>query len=149
VLDTASLESVRAQVGRRFPGGEYTVEAWRAWLLDDAILEPPGGEIAHPVFVWMAATTAKGISWETFFTWFGATSADGPMFGECDMALHRPLQVGATYLVTGEVTSAERKTGRTTGPFDVVGYQFALHDKDSGQHVADCWNSIIFPRRSP
>ena len=31
----ADLQSV---VGRRFPGGSYTVEPWRAWLLADCVL---------------------------------------------------------------------------------------------------------------
>jgi hypothetical protein len=79
--------------------------------------------------------------------WFGASASDGPMFGEHQTTVHRPLQVGATYRVTGGITSVDRKVGRTTGPFDVVGYQMELHDEADGVHVATCWNSIVFPRR--
>jgi hypothetical protein len=55
--------------------------------------------------------------------------------------------VGATYRVSGGIESAERKVGRRTGAFDVVGYAMDLHDDDGGAHVARCWNSIVFPRR--
>ncbi|WP_409333151.1 hypothetical protein [Trujillonella humicola] len=141
------------QVGRAFPGGTYTVHPWRAWLLADTVLAPPpslrdGGEqVAHPLFAWMAATGAMGITWDELFAWFGATAADGPVFGEHETTLHRPLRVGAGYRVSGGIVSAERKVGRRTGVFDVVGYSMDLHDESDGAHVATCWNSIVFPRR--
>jgi hypothetical protein len=141
------------QVGRAFPGGTYTVHPWRAWLLADTVLaDPPslraGGEqVAHPLFAWMAATGAMGITWDELFSWFGATAADGPVFGEHETTLHRPLRVGASYRVSGGIVSAQRKVGRRTGTFDVVGYSMDLHDEGDGVHVATCWNSIVFPRR--
>jgi hypothetical protein len=55
--------------------------------------------------------------------------------------------VGATYRVQGGIDSAERKVGRRTGVFDVVGYSMQLTDEADGAHVATCWNSIVFPRR--
>ena len=150
----ADLQSV---VGRRFPGGSYTVEPWRAWLLADCVLaDPPslrdGDQVAHPLFAWMAATGAMGITWDDLFAWFGASAADGPVFGEHETTLHRPLRVGAGYRVSGGIESAERKVGRRTGVFDVVGYAMDLHDAalpldDPAAHVARCWNSIVFPRR--
>ncbi len=139
------------QVGRAFPGGTYTVSPWRAWLLADTVLaDPPslrdgGGQVAHPLFAWMAATGAMGITWDELFSWFGAAASDGPVFGEPETTLHRPIQVGATYRVSGGIVSAERKVGRRTGVFDVVGYSMDLHT--GGEHVATCWNSIVFPRR--
>ncbi len=145
------------QVGRAFPGGTYTVSPWRAWLLADTVLaEPPslragGDQVAHPLFAWMAATGAMGITWDELFAWFGATAADGPVFGEHETTLHRPLRVGASYRVSGGIVSAQRKVGRRTGAFDIVGYSMDLHEIASGAapgaHVATCWNSIVFPRR--
>ena len=141
------------QVGRAFPGGSYTIHPWRAWLLADAVLAPPpslvegggAGQVAHPLFAWMAATGAMGITWDELFAWFGAAASDGPVFGEHETTLHRPLRVGATYRVSGGIVSAERKKGRRAGVFDVVGYSMDLHAADV--HVATCWNSIVFPRR--
>ncbi len=149
-----SEQELRPLVGRAFPGGSYTVHPWRAWLLADAVLaEPPSladgaGLPAHPLFAWMAATGAMGITWDELFDWFGATASDGPVFGEHETTLHRPLLVGATYQVTGRIDSAERKVGRRTGTFDVVGYSMDLHDAADGGHAARCWNSIVFPRRN-
>jgi hypothetical protein len=142
------------QVGRAFPGGTYTVSRWKAWLLADTVLAPPpslrdaSDQVAHPLFAWMAATGAMGITWDELFAWFGAAASDGPVFGEHETTLLRPLRVGATYRVSGQIDSAQRKVGRRTGTFDVVGYSMALHDDADGGHVATCWNSIVFPRRN-
>lgn len=145
-------DDLQAAVGRRFPGGEYTVHPWRAWLLADTVLaQPPavtagaGPQVAHPLFAWMAATGAMGITWDELFAWFGAAASDGPVFGEHETTLNRPLQVGETYRISGGIVSAERKVGRRTGVFDIVGYSMDLHA--DGEHVATCWNSIVFPRR--
>jgi hypothetical protein len=146
-------DDLRAAVGRTFPGGEYTVHPWRAWLLADTVLAQPASlttdkpQVAHPLFAWMAATGAMGISWDELFSWFGAAASDGPVFGEHETTLHRPLHVGGTYRVSGGIVSAERKVGRRTGVFDIVGYSMDLHDGNDGGHVATCWNSIVFPRR--
>ncbi|GAA1201880.1 MaoC family dehydratase N-terminal domain-containing protein [Prauserella alba] len=154
-----TADDVAAQVGRSFPGGEFTVERWFAWLLADAALEQPrasvsdgavpegsGDELAHPLLAWTAATQAMGVTWDELFAWFGSSADDGPMFGEHETVWHAPMRVGRTYLVSGEITSADRKSGRS-GMFDVIGYAFRLHDKEGGAHVADCWNSLILPRR--
>jgi len=149
-----SAEDVAAQVGRTFPGGEFTVERWFAWLLADATLAQPeaapqeaGGEIAHPVLAWTVATQAMGVTWDELFAWFGSSADDGPMFGEHETVWHAPMRIGRTYRVSGSITSAERKSGRS-GVFDVVGYSLRLHEKTGGAAVADCWNSLILPRRS-
>lgn len=150
-----SADDVAAQVGRAFPGGEFTIDRWFAWLLADAALaqpqssapDGPGDELAHPVLAWTVATQAMGLTWDELFAWFGASADDGPMFGEHETVWHAPMRVGRTYLVSGEVSSADRKSGRS-GVFDVIGYSFRLHEKDGGAHVADCWNSLILPRRS-
>ena len=134
-------------VGREFPGGSYTIDPWRAWLTADAIGDDPRDPVPHPVLAWMAAVGGKGIEWDGFFEWFGATSDDGPMFGEHRTTMHRPMRTGATYAVTGSVVSVDRKVGRRAGTFDIVGYAFELHDGDD--HVATCYNSIVFPRRDP
>jgi len=140
-----TAEDLQAAVGRRFPGGEYTVHAW-------LLAEPPrmtghGPQVAHPLFAWMPATGAMGVTWDELFTLFGAAAAasDGPVFGEHETTLHRPMQVGATYRVNGSIVSAEGRVGRRTGVFDVVGYLMDPHSDDD--HVSTCWNSIVFPRR--
>jgi hypothetical protein len=46
--------------------------------------------------------------------------------------------------------SVDRKVGRRAGAMDVVGYEIDLHlpGTGNGEHVARCYNSIVFPRRS-
>ncbi|MGM7666528.1 hypothetical protein [Microbacterium sp. A93] len=139
--------SHHALIGRQFPGGSYTLEPWRAWLLADALGADPWDEQPHPVMAWMAAVGGMGMTWDELFAWFDATADDGPMFGEHETTLHVPLKPAVTYRVSGKITSFDRKTGRRAGTFDVVGYELSLHDGQ--EHVATCWNSLVLPRRSP
>jgi hypothetical protein len=141
-----SEEELAASVGRRFPGGSYTIEPWRAWLTNDVVLAPQGGTIAHPVFAFIAATQAMGIGWDELFAWFGASAGDGPMMGDCDIEFGTPLLVGATYRVDGAICSAVRKSGRRAGVFDLVHYRLDLREPGGGLAAA-CVNSIVFPRR--
>lgn len=141
-----SEDDLASSVGRAFPGGWYTIEPWRAWLTNDVVLAPQGGQVAHPVFLFIAATSAMGITWAELFTWFGATADDGPMMGDCDMHFLRPLTVGESYRVDGAICGAERKRGRRAGVFDLVAYRLELRTP-GGELVATCRNSIVFPRR--
>ncbi|MBM7365837.1 hypothetical protein [Gordonia hydrophobica] len=138
------LDRYRALIGRPFPGGEYTIAPWRAWLVADALGADPADPTPHPILAWMASVGGKGMTWDELFGWFDATAADGPMFGEHRTTLHRPLVCGA-YRVTGQITSFERKVGRRTGTFDIVGYEFDLWRADEA--VATCWNSLVLPRK--
>lgn len=134
------------RVGREFPGGTYSLAPWRTWLVADALLDDPWDEAPHPVLAWMAGVAGMGMGWDDLFGWFDARAEDGPLFGEHRTTLHRPLEKGATYDVSGRIVSVERKVGRRAGTFDVVGYELDLHL--DGTHVARCFNSIVFPRRS-
>ena len=138
--------SYEDRVGREFPGGSYQVAPWRAWLVADTLLDDPWDEVPHPVLAWMAGVGGMGMTWDDLFAWFDASADDGPMFGEHHTTLHRPLESSATYAVSGRVVSVDRKVGRRAGTFDVVGYELDLHLGD--EHVARCYNSIVFPRRA-
>lgn len=147
VSHTPTLEEARANVGRAFPGGQFTIEPWRAWLVADCLGVDPWDPDPHPIFAWLASATTMGVTWDELFAWFGATAEDGPMFGEHETTILAPLAIGATYRVTGAILSVDRKVGRTAGTFDIVEYALELHDTD-GTRVARCTNSIVFPRRS-
>lgn len=134
------------RVGREFPGGSYQIAPWRAWLVADTLLDDPWDDVPHPVLAWMAGVGGMGMTWDDLFAWFDASADGGPMFGEHHTTLHRPLESGATYTVSGRVVSVDRKVGRRAGTFDVVGYELDLHLAD--EHVARCYNSIVFPRRA-
>lgn len=142
---TDELESL---VGRQFPGGTYTLDPWRVWLTNDVIGAPQRtDDIAHPMFCYYAAMAGLGISIDEMFTLCHASADDGPMFGECDIQQLRPLEVGATYTVRGEITSAIRKQGARTGTFDIVAFQLEVVAAD-GEVSSIVSNSFIFPRRS-
>lgn len=144
VPDEAALAEL---VGTELPGGEFTFEPWWVRLVNDCALAPAEDGAHSPVFAFLAGTAAMGMSWEQLWALFGARESDGPMAGETDTAVFRPLRVGGTYAVSGRIISARRKRGARTGVFDLVGYQLDLHEAP-GVLAASCTSSILFPRRS-
>ncbi|MGW0005269.1 FAS1-like dehydratase domain-containing protein [Nocardia grenadensis] len=141
-----SEEELRAVVGRELPGGEYVIEPYVDWLLRDVVEAERDVVTAHPLFAYVATARGKGIGWDDVFRICGATAADGPMFGEHELELTRPLRVGERITVRGHFDSAERKHGRKTGIFDIIGFRVTLHD-ESGRLVGTTRNSIVYPRR--
>ncbi|MER6981208.1 hypothetical protein [Streptomyces carpinensis] len=140
-------EELGTIVGRPLPGGEYVIEPYVDWLLNDVVGGVVDGHWAHPLFAYMATARGKGVTWDEVFEICGATAADGPMFGEHETELLRPLEVGERVTVSGRFTSAVRKEGRRTGVFDVIGFEVELRGAD-GATAARTRNSIVFPRRS-
>ncbi|WP_199543313.1 hypothetical protein [Prauserella sp. PE36] len=143
---TMTESELAAIVGRPIPGGTYTIEPYVDWLLNDVVESPRDGKVAHPLFAYISVAVGKGVSWDEVFAICGATAADGPMFGEHETVLERPLEVGESFSVSGEFVSAERKRGKRTGVFDIVGFRLALTDA-AGELAASTYNSIVFPRR--
>ena len=143
-----TVAELEALVGWQFPGGAYAVEPWRVWLTNDVLgaAQQTDG-IAHPMFCYYAAMAGLGITIDEMFTLCYASADDGPMFGECDIQQLRPLEVGATYTVRGEITSAIRKQGARTGTFDIVAFRLEVVAPD-GEVASVVSNSFIFPRRS-
>lgn len=141
------LEEVRDLVGTTFPGGTATVEPYQHWLTCDVVESPlPADEVAHPLYVYLIAMAGMGMSIEDFFGLCHATSADGPMFGECRTRVHRPLRVGVTYTVRGGIVDVQRKEGKRAGVFDIVAFELELVDA-AGEVAGVCRNSFVFPRR--
>src|SRR5438874_1720264 len=145
MIELARLEDL---VGTRFPGGTYTIEPYVHWLMSDATLDlPPRNEgVAGPMWVYYGALAGMGMSVDDLFTLVGATAADGPMFGEAEIEVLRPLQIGATYAVSGAITNVQRKEGRRAGVFDIVTFRLELADED-GAVAGVSTNSFVFPRR--
>lgn len=145
MITTEELQSI---VGRTFPGGQYTIESYIDWLVHDVVESGRrDGATAHPLFGFIATLLGKGMSLDDLFAICGASAEDGPMFGEHETELHRPLAVGETYAVTGKFTSAERKQGQKVGTFDIVGFELSLTD-GKGRPAATIRNSFVFPRRA-
>ena len=142
-----ALEELQSLVGTSFPGGSYTIEPYRHWLMLDAVGARPAGDgTANPMETYYGALAGMGLSVDELFALVGASAEDGPMFGEAEIELLRPLRVGATYAVKGGITGIERKEGRRAGVFDIVTFRLELSDA-GGEPAAVSTNSFIFPRR--
>ena len=142
-----SLERLEALIGTSFPGGTYTIEPYRHWLMNDAVGDVPSTEgTASPMEIYYGAMGGLGLTLDELFALAGATAADGPMFGEAEIEQRRPLQVGETYTVRGAFTDVVRKEGRRAGVFDIVTFRLELVAPD-GEVSAVSTNSFVFPRR--
>jgi hypothetical protein len=142
-----AVEELEALVGKPFPGGRYTIEPYRHWLMQDAVGGPAAREgDASAMEVYYGALAGMGLSVDGLFTLVGATADDGPMFGEAGIELQRPLRIGETFDVAGGITGVVRKEGRKAGVFDIVTFRLELRGED-GQLAAVSTNSFIFPRR--
>lgn len=143
----SGLPSAETLVGLQLPGGILNLPAG-----DDAALrvilgsDPSADGGAHPLFGFIGAMRGMGIDWHGFFALCGASADDGPMMGETDLDLRRPLRTGHDYTVTAEIVGFEHKEGRRTGPFDVVTLQVAIADAEGPAAVLR--QSIILPRAS-
>ena len=77
---------------------------------------------------------------------YAHSSADaGVMFGEASLEFHAPMQVGATYTVTGGFTAVDRKESSRLGIMDLITFELQMHDGD-GNHVATSSNTFVYPR---
>ena len=142
-----SPEELEGLVGSSFPGGTYTVEPYRHWLMNDAVGDLPSTSgNASPMEIYYGAMGGLGLTLDELFALAGATAADGPMFGEAEIEQRKPLQVGGTYTVRGGITSAVRKEGRRAGVFDIVTFRLELVDGE-GEVAGVSTNSFVFPRR--
>lgn len=139
-------DELQAIVGRELPGGQYVVEPYVDWLLCDVTVSAHGQPCAHPLLAYVATARGKGITWDEVFGICGATADDGPMFGEHEFELYRPLLVGETIGVAGRFDTAERKRGRKAGVFDIIGFRVSLTDA-TGEQIGMTRNSIVYPRR--
>ncbi|MFV0428012.1 MAG: hypothetical protein ACK5KO_01080 [Arachnia sp.] len=140
-------EELAAIVGRPLPGGEYVIEPYQDWLVRDILHTDVQGTCAHPLFAYIASAVGKGMAWDEVFALCGSSAADGPMFGEHETQLVRPLALGERLRTEGEFTTAVRKQGAKTGTFDIIGFEIRLID-EGGTVAAVTRSSVVYPRRS-
>lgn len=140
-------DDLGALVGRRFPGGSYTVARWENVLLHDVVEAAPApGGLVHPIGLFHIPLAACGWTYDEIFQLCGAESAEAVRAGEYDWQIVDPLREGHTYDVGGEFTAVERKTGRRGGVFDKVTFRLDLTDHDTGAVAAVVTNSWLFLR---
>jgi hypothetical protein len=141
-------QELLAIVGTPFPGGNFTIEPYEHWLMCDCVgAEPVRSGIANPMYIYYGALGGMGISLDELFAWVGATADDGVMFGEAQIDVMHPLQIGDTYTVDGKITDIVRKSGKRAGVFDIVTFALDVTETD-GPRAGTSTNSFVFPRRS-
>ena len=143
-ITLAELESL---IGTSFPGGRYTIEPYRHWLMTDAVGDTPASSgVASPMEVYHGAMGGLGLTIGELFALVGSSAADGPMFGEAEIEQRIPLLIGETYEIRGGITSIVRKEGKRAGVFDIVTFRVELVTAD-GEVAGVATNSFVFPRR--
>lgn len=140
-----SEEQLRALAGWRFPGGQVRIPAYENAVLCDVVLDEAEADIANPLYGYLTPGAGMGISLEALFALVGASGADGPMHGECEIELHAPLRVETDYRIEGEIIDVVRKRGRKIGMFDMLRYRLAMMEGDT--EVAATTSIIVIPRR--
>ena len=134
--------------GTRLPGGTFTIPAdddrrFRALVgsrsADDGT--------AHPMWPAIASLRGMGITiGETLALAGTDIERDGPVLAGCQVELVRPLGAGVAYAVTGEITSIERKIGRS-GPFDLLTTRYTLADEQGPVAFFTAVNALPRGRR--
>jgi hypothetical protein len=146
---SVAVEELHELVGRKFPGGSYTVAHWENVLLHRAVeAEPAPGGVVHPVGLFHVPLAASGLTFAEIFALGRAESDEAVRAGEYTWELFEPLREDRTYDVGGEFTGVERKQGRS-GVFDKVSFVLDLTDHETGARVARVTNSWLFLRSSP
>ena len=128
-------EEIRALVGHRFPGGEYTIAHWENFLLTECTGAAPLPDgLAHPVAMFHMPILGANTSIGEMFALGQAESDFSIGIESYDWEIYEPLLEEVRYLVSAEVTEADR---RTEGPrtFDRIQFRFDLHGPD-GNHAA-------------
>lgn len=133
-------------VGHRFPGGSHTLQPHEAWLWDDSVEAEPEAGAVHPGASYMIGFRAAGTSIQDLMDVFETPSDAGVMMAEVEFEFAGALVPGTTFEVEGEVFSVERKRGRRTGAFDLVGFVHRLRAEAGADPVAVNRTWIAIPR---
>ena len=105
------------------------------------------GSVTHPVFACVAALRGLGISIDELCRLCEFELARGPMLGECQLELRRPLQAAVDYTTSVVIEDLVRSASRTLGVLDRLRFTVALRDTGPGD-AALVRLSWLFPRGS-
>ncbi|WP_454882474.1 hypothetical protein [Sphingomonas oryzagri] len=101
---------------------------------------------AHPIYYYIATQVAMGKTVAGVCEACEFDVDDGPMMGNSGVRFVRPLRIGESYRVTGEILSLVRKRSRKLGVMDVLTYRLRLHALD-GTRVLETDNVWVLPRK--
>ena len=129
------VEEIRALVGHRFPGGEYTIAHWENFLLTECTgAEPLPDGLAHPVALFHMPILGANTSIGEMFALGQADSDFSIGIESYDWEIYQPLEEEVRYRVSGEVTEADRRK-RGDRTYDRIQFRFDLHHP-GGTHAA-------------
>lgn len=132
--------------GTPLPGGPYRIDAAaNALVCRTSGAEPRGDGTAHPIFAFIAAQVGLKLTVAELLRICDFDIADGPMMAGCEVRFSRPLTVGETYHVSGEIERLERKSSARLGVMDLFVHRLDLTDAE-GRHVASTLNTWVLPR---
>ncbi len=134
-LRAPAVDEIRALVGHRFPGGEYTIAHWENFLLTECTgAEPLPDGLAHPVAMFHMPILGANTSIGEMFALGQADSDFSIGIESYDWEIYEPLQEEVLYRISAEVTEADRRT-EDERTFDRIQFRFDLHDP-AGSHAA-------------
>lgn len=136
-----------ALVGRRFPGGEYTIAHWENALLTDCTERGQmAADLVHPIALFHVPIQGVGISIGELFELGGGHGRAGSVtLLEYDWEYVRPLREGYRYRMDGGIVSAERTTDRDGQPtHDDIAFSIELFEPDGvlAARVTNRWRFV-------
>lgn len=121
--------------------------AENAALCSSTGIEPAADGSAHPIYYYIATQVAMGKTVAGVCETCEFDVDDGPMMGSSGVRFSRPLMVGESFRVTGEILSLVRKQSRKLGIMDVLTYRLRLHPADGGEAILETDNVWVLPRK--
>ena len=125
-----TIEELTALVGRRFPGGRYTVAHWENWLLTDCTGSDqlPDG-LVHPIALFHVPILGAHTSIAELFVMFQASGPGSVSLLGYDWEYFRPLVEDTEYRCEGGIISAERSP-HAGSVADTVAFRIDLIDHE-------------------
>ncbi len=146
--DEAELPPAPAVAGTSLDGTKiFTITAEEnAALCRSTGIEPAADGTAHPIYYYIATQVAMGKTVAGVCETCEFDVDDGPMMGSSGVKFSRPMKVGESYKVTGEILGLVRKRSRKLGVMDVLTYRLRLNTLD-GEQVLETDNVWVLPRK--
>ena len=111
---------------RLVPGSFVLTEEKNRQICAAAHTAERGSGEAHPIFGFIAALAGVTESVAEAIALAGCSIAAGPVLASCRLSFERPLQVGMTYQVEGQIEMKVRKPSRRYGAADHLLLTFAI-----------------------
>lgn len=131
--------------GHRFPGGTVTILPQMSWLWADAVASSEPAEV-HPSYAFAMVIEGMGVTIDELLALADLKADEGSLAGELELEFKRPLRLGASYRVEGEIVAMERKHGARMGTFDSLRFEVTLTDKETDELAVRTENAFLLPR---